>query len=273
MKRGRPSLGALACAFPLVAACGAGQPDSGPAQPQSAPASRTAQTAQPLDLAREFGLPPARPQAQSRGFYWRAEVRFDAAPAEPHVLEIVHVFPQRALWRLRLDRAGTTQRSLEHWLGTRVFQQSNFADTPAELRGKERAQVLRRMVLREAVLAWPDGRDWRAEPSEPRRLRSELIDPGDSGSIGSLEVELGSAERPERAGARAPDGELQEELRVIHWTQIDARWWPERLEVWVQGQRVWVETCVKASAEVEFLDEYFLPTGFRAQSAAGADER
>lgn len=244
-----------------AAACGAEEPQRSPraqpppasTQPQPAPA-----TDAPVAPATAYdALPPRAPLAGVAGFRMVLEVRFAAAPDQPHQLELVQLFPARAYGCLSHQGPAGVARIIELLAGKRGWQIDAGATHAQAASDAVRAELELRAALRAALVLWPDGAAWRLDPATPDRHTTEVT--GASGACGRLVVDCAPGAAPTRAAAERLDGTAVEELRAIAWQTHEGRAWPASAELWSQGERVWSETLVSASTRVSFQDEFFRP--------------
>jgi hypothetical protein len=202
-------------------------------------------------------LPPLAPVAGIAGFRCVSQVRFAAAPDQPHQLEIVQLFPARHYACLSHQGPGGLARAIELLAGERAWRIEPDAVQAQRLGDRARSELELRAALRAALVLWPEGHAWRADAAAPGRYFAEISD--STGPCGRLVVVCAAGAAPTSAHAEVRDGTTLEELRALAWESHEGRAWPASSELWVDGEHVWTETLSSASSRVSFQDEFFLP--------------
>lgn len=180
-------------------------------------------------------------------------VSFDAAPDRPHQLVLAAGFPDRT----RLELSSADGRMERYQLGASLFGRDAVhvgGVPPGEgylLEGAPALETELDMALRRAVFLWPDGRDFvGAGRSRTAKVRS----------LGVLLARVDEATGlPEEITALGPDGRAAARLTNIRWTRVDDRPWPESLEFWAGGERIWSERVAACEDGWVFGDPWFLP--------------
>ena len=203
--------------------------------------------------------PPARRSgiAGISGFETSSRITFAGAPDDPHRIEMIYLFPDRA--RLTLRREGTADRMIEYRFGERAYLLPPGKSESVEFVGEERDGQLRQKELRRAVMLWPDGFAWTGEGNVRTAplLRRTGDDPEQA--IGSLHATLGDKGRPKRVEIRPPEGESPEALEILGWREVDGRTWPAELRLIQSGELVWEEHVETVRTRILYVDSYFLP--------------
>ncbi len=192
------------------------------------------------------------------GFKTSSSITFVGAPDDPHRIDALYVFPDRA--RLTLRREGTSDRQIEYRFGERAYLLPPGTTKSTELVGDDRDVELRRRELRRAAMLWPDGFEWSGEGSVRTApiLRRTGDDP--QHAIGTLHARLGDRGRPTRVEIRLPEGEPPEALEILGWREIGNRTWPAELRLIQHGETIWEERVETVrTANVLYVDSYFLP--------------
>lgn len=201
-------------------------------------------------------LPPRAPIAGLPGVFARSHITFFEAPDQPHELEVMYVFPQRARIQLFATSAPPDARQLEYRSGDQFFFVAGSSPTSEQLEGQGRKNLELRMELRRNLLLWPDGDAWSGEGST-----RTLTVPG----AGSLEVALDDAGRPRSMRALNASSEELEAYSAIEWREVHGRRWPHHMEFSYGGARVWSEDVYDIKVHMAYLDWFFMPVDRRLQ--------
>ncbi len=225
----------------------------------------TAEKPAPADAEVERDDPlapgPAARVAGSRGLDVQSTVRFESDPEHrPHGLRSTHGFPERARIQLSLPAPPPVNsvltpapRYLEYRFGGRGWLVSEGQAKSTALDGADLADLIRRIELRAALFLWPAGYAWEPDASEPRTRQASL-----SRGAGTLSVELDAEGQPLRFSAFRADGNPAESYAVEAWSSAP-RPRPERVTLFVGGQRIWTETVEKIQTRAYHQDVFFQP--------------
>lgn len=211
-------------------------------------------------------VPPRKSVAGLRGVESISTVVYTALPEHPHQLRATYVFPDRARIWISVGEGQSVARQMRTRLGATVCAIEPSSDRSRELQGTERDVALAQIEMRRALLLWPDGFAWK---SCAEGASAELGD-----GRGSLRADVGpqSKTRPAWIEWLDKDGTRVDAFRSIHWSAHDNREWPQSLELWHGGAKVWSETISAIDTLTRFIDSFFLPPDRREAQTTSAVE-
>jgi len=198
-------------------------------------------------------LPERAAIAGVPGFRIVCGIHFRAAPADPHQLEIVQVFPARAYWRISRPSSGGLDRAIDLLAGPEAWHLEPGAQTARAQDPAARADLELRSHLRSALILWPEGFAWQPDPNRPGFQIAEIA------ALGRLVARCAPGEAPVLMRAERSAGSVVEELRELRWKTHEGRSWPAQAELWVADEHVWTEQLETATTEVSFQDAFFQP--------------
>jgi len=206
------------------------------------------------------GPAPAAALGGLSGFTATSRVTLHAAPDDPHTLEVVMGFPDRARWTLR--REETSDNRIEYRFGEHVFARQQDARESEPLPREDLGAYYRRQALRQAAFVWPEGAAWEGT-GERREARIVALagDPPEA-AIGRLAAVLGADGRPRSIASHDASGRLEETLEIRGWKESGGRAWPAQLDLSAGGEPVWEETVSAVEAATR-SDDFFVPANQR----------
>ena len=214
-------------------------------------------------------IPPGPPAGVSgiAGFLAVSSIEFDGLVGEPHRLEVVYLFPDRARWSLRALNGQPADRTLFYRFGNQAWAVDPGKATSRELERPDRLSMLLQVELRRAVMFFPLGFDWTADDeSKTRSVTIRETANAKSPAIGRLVAEVDSERRARRITAVRPSGEEFESLEVLEWQTIGKRDWPRKLRLSQGEETIWDETVESVVTRVSSVDRFFQPVDRRAGS-------
>jgi hypothetical protein len=215
---------------------------------------------EPGRASSEDGLLPRRPIGALHGFESRSALRYAAAPDVERTFEAFYVFPDRARWEFEL--ADGSQRRVFR-LGPDAFFAADRASQP--LGEPQHVRLVGEMELRRATMLWPDGFAWRPVEGGDAGGQDREVDLCEPGRLRAVAGEGG---RPVQVQLLGPDGTELEAYRAIRWQEVAGRTWPQSMELWHAGARLWTET-VEHVAPARYVDAFFVPPDRRPQAGGG----
>lgn len=222
---------------------------------------------------------PAPPRTQaSSTFVSISRVVYASSIDRPHRLEAVYAGPEKIRWSRTLVGGSPSARDVEYRSGSLVFRLDQLASASTragsrELRGSERDEALRRMDLRRAALAWPEGVQWQVQDHATTAPLEERLEDGTVRSLGRMTAGDFEDGRPRRFEVWTERDESQEALLVTGWRDEHGRRIPSELTLEVDGTAVWHETVERIDWNPRFLDAFFLPSDRRGETRVSGDIR
>jgi hypothetical protein len=195
------------------------------------------------------------------GFMATSEVVFAGAPDQPHRLEFVYLFPDRARWLLAAEDAAA--RVLYYRFGERSWRVDAAGKASVEVEEDELDTTLLQMELRRAVLHFPAGLAWEEREDGSRRAPVRARSKAKARPIGHLEARLDGEGALASISVHDGGGELVESLTVTAWRTTRGRAWPGELVLANQDGVVWHETLGEVETRVHLVDDFFRPADRR----------
>jgi hypothetical protein len=187
--------------------------------------------------------PAARaPIAGISGFDSLSKVRYVSAPETVHDLKVTCAFPERSRWMISATIAGSPVREISYQYGDAVYRIPAGTGASQVCQGEERRATLLRMELRRALMLYPDGFPWKADPGA----------------------------KPDSVECVDREGKPIDAYRSITWKATAGRSWPSAMEMWHQGERIWTETVESVDTAARFVDAFFVPPDLREGSTRQA---
>ncbi len=223
-------------------------------------------------------LQPGAPAGMSgfAGFLAVSRIEFEGSDDDPHELEVVYLFPDRARWSIRSLRGGAADRSLFYRFGNQAWAVDPGTGQSRAFERPDRLSTLLQMELRRAAMFYPVGFDWSDGEDASTRVatvqettsvapHSESEEAAHtSATIGTLVAALDAEGRPVRIDARLPSGEGLEALAIDAWQTIGKRDWPARMTLLQDTTRVWTESIERVVTRIHSVDRFFQPVDRRA---------
>lgn len=257
--------GSIALLLTAIAATGCGQPGE--------PAGSLGASG---DVAPRVHESPAAPRTETKGdtkaqaplksVEVLSTLRYAAAPDPPHRLRATYVFPDRVRWWLGVGDESSLERQMRFRHGESLYSIEPSTGVSRGIPPAERDAVLGPIEMRRALLAWPEGFEWKT--GGEKALQCDL------GSLGLLRVDAAKTDtRPTRLSWLATDGTIIDEFRGIEWHEQAGRKWPAKLELWHAGRLVWTETVESVDTATRYIDSYFLPPDRREGAQPGVPKQ
>ncbi|MEL6428098.1 MAG: hypothetical protein AAFU73_07235 [Planctomycetota bacterium] len=197
--------------------------------------------------------PPRVKLGSIRSVAVSSELVFAGVPDQPHVLDFVCAFPERA--RLEVEGPSGVQAryrlGAHYWALDRPAAPGGERPRSTELEGETRAAVALDLAARRATFLWPHGGAFEGEGT----TRTCPV-PGAGVLVATLA--RGTDELVEMRAFDASGGTVVR-LVVDTWAEGEGRRWPARVRLLDGNQTVWTETTTAFETDWFHGDPSFVP--------------